>query len=312
METEYATKLLGDVEVRSALGHDGKFFFIQANDPWYLEPEIHAAVLDRTIYRGQRMLYPTIAGGFGLFPPKVVVWSLLLVNVLGLGVGSYITARLAQDLEIGPCWGLAFALNVGLLAELDIDGAGIIALILGVLGIRLALRNEFNQSALALAGSVLAREIMAVMALGLVCGLWYKSRTLRPGLLVWPVIGAGVWHLFLRWRLGEVVGTGDNREIASFPFAGIAQAFPLWSTDLRSLLMGLAMIAVLIAFTARALHDRGLLAWSGLPFVGVATLLSVHVWLNPLDIFRGVAPVFTAYGLLIAKTLRQRTAIAVR
>src|SRR5918996_1092055 len=77
-QTNYARSLLGEITTRRDLGHDGKFFFAQANDPWYLSPEQHAVVLDRPIYRAQRMLFPMVAGGFGLFPPGAVVWAMLL------------------------------------------------------------------------------------------------------------------------------------------------------------------------------------------------------------------------------------------
>ena len=96
IQTAYAQRLLGDVETRPNLGHDGKYFFAQANDPWFLQPEQHAAVLDRPVYRGQRMLFPMIAGGFGLFPPGVVIWSMLVTNLLALGIGTMLAARLAS------------------------------------------------------------------------------------------------------------------------------------------------------------------------------------------------------------------------
>ncbi|HJQ95419.1 MAG TPA: hypothetical protein VJ935_06905 [Acidimicrobiia bacterium] len=312
VQTQYAERLLGHVETRASLGHDGKFFFVQANDPWYQQPEIHAAVLDRTIYRGQRMLYPTIAGGFGLFPPGMVVWTLILVNVLGLGFGSYITARVAQDLGANHWWGLTFALNIGLLGELDIDGAGIVALGLGMLGIWFVTHRSDVAAWLSLSGAALAREIMIIMAIGLVMGVWFKHRVFRPSFVVVPLAAIGIWNVFLRWRLGNVVGTGDTREIAVFPFAGIVQAIAFWATDALDLLMGVAMLALLLAFAVRALRDRGLVAWSAIPFLGLASLLSVHVWLNPIDIFRGVAPVLTAYGLLLAKSTRQAQAAHLR
>ena len=127
VETEYATRLLGDVTTRQGLGHDGRFFFAQANDPWYIEPEVHAAVLDEPRYRAQRMLFPSVAGGFGFFPPGVVAWSMLVTNLLALGLGAYLAALLALRWG-GAAWlGLAVPMNIGLIFELDIGGAGILA-----------------------------------------------------------------------------------------------------------------------------------------------------------------------------------------
>ena len=95
VQTNYARRLLGDVRTRRDLGHDGRFFFAQANDPWLLRSDMNAAVLDRPVYRSQRMLFPLIAGGLGSFPPGVVVWSMLITNLLAMGIGALVAAELA-------------------------------------------------------------------------------------------------------------------------------------------------------------------------------------------------------------------------
>jgi hypothetical protein len=126
-QTEYARRLLGDVATRPNLGHDGRFFFVQSNDPLYLNPERHAAFLDRPLYRAQRMLFPLIAGGFGFFPPGVVVWSMLVTNLLAMCVGALLAARLAIRWGASPWLGLAVPLNIGLILDLQIGAGGIVA-----------------------------------------------------------------------------------------------------------------------------------------------------------------------------------------
>ena len=86
--------------MRGDLGHDGRFFFVQGNDPWVLEPEVNAVVLDRPLYRSQRMFYPLLAGGFGLFSPEGVVWGLLVVNVIAMGLGTWAVAVLAVEMGL--------------------------------------------------------------------------------------------------------------------------------------------------------------------------------------------------------------------
>ena len=120
--TGYAQRLLGDVTLRRDLGHDGRFFFAQANDPWFLETEMHAVVLDRPVYRAERMLFPMVAGGFGLFPPSVVVWAMLVTNLLAITIGAILAARLAAGWGTAPWLGLWVPLNIGVLFELDMGG----------------------------------------------------------------------------------------------------------------------------------------------------------------------------------------------
>ena len=73
----YAEDRLGDVYLREDLGHDGRFFFVQSNDPWMLDPVENISVVDRPLYRAQRMLYPRLAGGAGLFNPESITWMML-------------------------------------------------------------------------------------------------------------------------------------------------------------------------------------------------------------------------------------------
>ena len=126
--TSYAEDLLGrEVLTREFQGHDGKFFFVQSNDPWIIDPDENAQVLDRPLYRSQRMLYPVLAGGGGLFGPEAVVWAMLVVNLIAMGVGTWVTSQIAIEMGGSPWWGLAFALNLGFISEINIGGAGVVA-----------------------------------------------------------------------------------------------------------------------------------------------------------------------------------------
>ena len=88
---------------------------------------MNAVVLDRPLYRSQRMFYPLQAGGLGLFSAEGVVWGLLVVNVIAMGLGTWAVAVLAVEMGLSSWWGLAFLLNIGLVSELNIGGAGIVA-----------------------------------------------------------------------------------------------------------------------------------------------------------------------------------------
>ena len=59
----------GPVVLIDGTGHDGQYFFLQANDPWLLNPTEGLEFLDFPTYRAQRMLYPVVAGLGGLLGP---------------------------------------------------------------------------------------------------------------------------------------------------------------------------------------------------------------------------------------------------
>ena len=44
-----------------------------------------------------------------------------------MGVGTWVVAMLAMRMGGSPWWGLAFALNLGFISEMNIDGAGVVA-----------------------------------------------------------------------------------------------------------------------------------------------------------------------------------------
>jgi hypothetical protein len=307
IQTEYAEEVLGrPVAMRPSFGHDGKFFFAQANDPWYLNPRMHAAVLDLPVYRAQRMLYPTLAGGFGLFSPSVVVWSLVLVNVLTAGVGSALTAVLATALGQSRWVGVAFALNPGVIADLDINGGGVLALALAVGGALLLMRDRVNLASLALAGSILARETMLLFVAGAVVGFWLSRRRWILTPLLVSAAAALVWRVYISNRLAdlglETLGGLPSNPVGNFtwqPLGGMLAAIPYWAANPAKFAFTAGLVLIMLLFVRRALVDRSIVAWAALPFVVLALFLAVFVWREPYDLARAVAPVFTAYPLLL-------------
>ena len=294
VQSTYARALIGDVTVRDDFGHDGQVFFIHANDPWFLHPLSHAIHMDRPIYRGQRMGYPTIASGLGLFPPEVVIWTLPLVNVLALGAGSMASSRLAQVLG-GSTWlGLAFCLNLGVLSEVDISGGGAVALAFGVWGVLAAEQGRMWPAAGALTGAALSRETMLASVVVLAWILWRRRIHLSWIVLALPISAVLLWGIYVRLRLSGLPSTGI-REFAAFPLAGPLEAFPFWRNEPLNMLMIAAFLAVCLAFTIRAVRSQQLLAWWALPTLLIAAVLSVSVWRYPYDIARVLAPVFLAY-----------------
>lgn len=298
-QTEYAESLLGDVETRPNRGHDGKYFFVQANDPWYLEPRDNAQFLDRPIYRAQRMLYPTIAGGFGFLGPGLVVWSMVITNVIGLGVGTFLAARIAALAGASPWLGLAVPLNIGLLFELWIDGSGILAYMFCLGAVyALALGREWAAASL-FAAAALSRETMLVFAVGVFALIWLEHRRLAWKLIIVPSIAVAIWNAYLQLRLMGIPGGRDTWPFFGLPFVGLVEAFRAWAREPSYLVLNLAILVLVVAFVARAIRDRSAIVWGALPFVALATLLSIYVWGEPFDFSRALAPVFTAVPFLL-------------
>jgi hypothetical protein len=296
----YATDLLGDgVNNRLGKGHDGKFFFAQANDPWLNEPDVHAVTMDRPVYRSQRMLYPMLAGGFGLFGPWAVVWGLLAVSVLAIAAGTYATALVAQGMGASPWWGLAFGLNIGVVSELLVGGGGHLGFGLVMFGIAALQRGRFGWAAAALTGAALTREVMLVAVAGIALWVWkhHGFRVALP-LALLPGVAVVAWALYVRAKIGWMTGLSEVEEIG-WPLAGFIDAVELWPLRPVNFAIGVAMMALLVMFTLRFLRRPDtLVGAAAIGFVPLALLLTLQVWFNYFDITRAVSPVITAYVLL--------------
>lgn len=296
----YAERGLGrPVATRPHMGHDGKYFFVQAHDPLLLDPEENILVIDRPIYRSQRMLYPLVAGGIGLFNSEAITWTLLLVNVLAMGAGTYATAVVAKRMGGSPWWGLAFALNVGLVSEISISGAGVMAaaLAFGAVAAYLGGREGWGVSLIALSG--LSREVMVVVGLGVALWMWKANRRkLAVVSATVPIAVVAAWAVYLRLRLGPADPGGVDFAF-ELPFMGIAKSVEAWLSSPLDLAGGVVAFLVLIAYTYRTLKSGALVGWAFVGFVPLSIILSDLVWLHYFDITRAVAPLLTAYVLLL-------------
>jgi hypothetical protein len=299
VQTAYGRSLLGEVAVRAGAGHDGKYFFIQANDPWFLDPEGNAAFLDLPFYRGQRMLYPAIASGFGTLSPAAIPWSFLVVNLIALAVGTAIAARLAWTSSSTTWLGLSVALNIGLIYELLIDGSGVLAYACCLGGVYALTRDRVWLAAALFAGAALSREVMFVFALGIFALAWSDRRRLPWPIVFVPLSAIAIWAAYLAWRLSGVAGTGTELTFLSPPFVGFVRAFGPWLRSPDQFLINGLIIVVVVAFVPLAFRSRLPLAWGALPFVALMPFLSIDVFLETPDISRAIAPIFTACAFLV-------------
>ena len=210
VQTPYGQRLLGTVATRPGGGHDGQSFFIQANDPWYLEPKENAALLDRPLYRAQRMLYPMVAGGLGLFPPNLIVWAMLITNVLALGIGASLAASLAVRMG-GPAWlGLWVPLNVGLLFELDIGGSGILAYVCCLGALSALSADRVWLAGVLFAAAALSREAMLAFAVGVFLLDRIERRQPRWPIVMVPAVALTTWDAYIWIRLRGISGAGGG------------------------------------------------------------------------------------------------------
>ena len=301
----YARELLDrDVPLLGGLGHDGRFFFIQAMDPLFLNPDEHAHLLDRPTYRAQRMLYPSLAGSVRPFlGPEGVAWAMVVLNVVAFGVGTSATAFIAQRYGASPWWGLAFALNPGVRFELDIDGGGAVAFAAIMVAVALVHRRSTWPVAAALTVAVLAREVMLVCAFGLAFAKGIGSLRRRTALVLSPIAAAGSWWVYVRERLGDLPGGPGIQELG-LPFKGFLGALDVWAGDPdMDLLIGPFFLILALLMIVRSLRRWTVLELPAAGFAALALVLTQPVWLNYFDISRALIPLPTFFALSLAVSI---------
>jgi hypothetical protein len=306
-QLRYGNEMLGDVVPAGGYGHDGKYYFMQAMDPFYTQPDDHAFLLDRPSYRAQRMVYPTVAGGFGLLPPEATAWSLWGVNMIALAIGGWLTARLAVELGLSPWFGLAFVFNPGILVSSLIDTAEVFAMVFFIASALALMRRRYLIGAVFLSLAALSRETMILAAIGAIVYIWRTERKV-PWVLGLPFVTSAAWWLYLRAQIGYLDDGVQDVAAVGVPFKGFYDAVQIWlSRPDRAvdMMFGVILLVVSLLIVKHAWQRPSLLGYMTAGFALVAVSMVGDVWKFYFDASRALAPVITVYVLMVPAALKQ-------
>ena len=305
-ELAYGREVLGDVIPSGGFGHDGKFYFMQAMDPFFRPPKTtphtsidHIPRPTHGLSDTGRRFWPAAGSSDRL--------DLLLLNIVALGIGTWLTALLARELGLSPWFGLAFLLNPGILVSSVIDTAEVLAMLFVVAAALLLIRQRLALSVVFLTLAALTRETMLLATVGAIAYVWHEKRSV-PKVFAVPFVATGVWWLYVRLKLGHLDESVQDTKALGLPFKGFYEAFQLWISDPGSevdLIMGIVLLVVSILVAIRAVTDRSLLGLMGAGFVLLALLMVEGVWRFYFDASRALVPVITIYILTVTAS-RQR------
>jgi hypothetical protein len=252
-------------------GFDGQFSYFIAVDP------VNARYyLDTPAYRYTRILYPMLAGILGLQKPDLVPYTLVLVNLLMIGVGTLAVAAWLKRQGASPYLGAVLGFYPGVYIALQNDTTEITAYSLIAAGIYFfdfGGRRRLWLSGVSFALALLSRETTALFAVVYAFGLLLAGEgpaILRAaqnwqGTVAWSAIVVGpflAWKGFLFWWLGSL-GL-DSRLILPIPFGGLAAWWPWVSgqvEELRTIAVPGTICAVAAAW-ALARGVRSLPVWA--------------------------------------------------
>jgi hypothetical protein len=250
--------------------YDGVYFYAIGVDP-LATGEAHE-LLDLGAHRYTHPLYGWLAWALSFGQTRLVPSALLAINVIAMGVAAAGCTRLARSFGMSPWWGLAVALNPGLIASVSFDTAEPLGAAILLLAMSAWFRGRTLVGGLGLFLVCMTRQPFVVIPIGLAIWEIVKNRRVLPsskllsrlGILATGPVAMALWHVYLFGQFGEwPFETGDL--VLAFPFEGWAGALRM-SAELGGLQfaqIGLASLPLLVVSltlaliaTSRAIYFR--------------------------------------------------------
>lgn len=283
-------------------GYDGQFAYYIAVSP---NPRDVAAHLDVPAYRYQRILYPLTARALGFGMPEFIPWTLILLNLAALGLGTWAVASWLTMTGSAAYYALPFGLWVGLIGSTGTDLNEPLACAL-IAGAWLARTNaRYRLGALLLTLSLFAKETSllfwaAAMIEDVLQKRWRGSAS-------WMGFGAAIfagWQIWLYATFGDF-GIGAGGAMATpfewIPFMGLARVGQVSPGALALFLtiFGPTIVFPVIWGAVNSLRDilrrtRDLEAWALLLNATAIAFLPFSTFREPLGLVR------VSSGLILA------------
>jgi hypothetical protein len=233
-------------------GYDGQFYYYIALEPLkardYVDWSSHGR--DSAAYRYGRILYPLLARALALGHAYWIPLTLLLVNLLGVGLGTLAVASWLRRFGLSPWPAVLYALYPGVALGVLLDLADPLAfsfVAAGVYLLHFGGGRRLIWAGLLFALAALTRE--TTLLAPCVYSLWFLTRGhWRNGFTIGLLAGvpALVWRVWLALWLGSLGLPPQDAPVLPFTgllsqwtAAGVLQAFVV---VLPALLLGLLVI----------------------------------------------------------------------
>ncbi|HSM57304.1 MAG TPA: hypothetical protein VK879_14225 [Candidatus Sulfomarinibacteraceae bacterium] len=188
----------------SFVGYDGTFSYEIAARGFEAAP-----YLDEAAYRFQRIAYPFTARLLALGNASIVPWTLILVNVLAIGIGTLAMEYLLEDLNVSPWYALAYGLYGGQFVALRANLNEPLAQAFVQLAMVAFLRRRPGWMAAAFAAAALAKETTLIFWAAYVLYTLFQKRWRLLRFLALVPVPFVLYQLFLWQWLGRIgLGSG--------------------------------------------------------------------------------------------------------
>jgi hypothetical protein len=212
--------------VAGPTGYDGQFFFYLAQDPLLTgkaarRDEQTSPHIDQVGYRYQRIMLPVLGWLASWGHPRVLEWTLPLINLAAVLGSGLLLARFLASRGRSPWWALVYMLSIPVAIGVVRDLSDPLAVSFLVAGVVWWLEGRTLPAVVALAACPLTREvyIIPVATIALI-ELIRGRRAALPWLV--PVAVFAAWQVYVRLALEASVTKGVDQPSA-VPLVGAAR-----------------------------------------------------------------------------------------
>jgi hypothetical protein len=290
-------KILGrDVPVAAQSGHDGREFWILAQDPLLLRPGKDVSLLDRPAYRAARIAYPAAAAPWGVFGKTALLIGLLMTNLIAVGAGTYFSVLLAEHLRAPPFAALFFAASPVVAVAMLLDLSDALSLAALVASLYLFLRGRFGWATLIGVVAVLAKQPALLAIISVAAFTPSISRRVRLSYVAILTAVLIAWTLYALIRLGT---TGSSVVEFVPPFFGYVRVITEWRKyhSWVDAAVGTALLPAAGVVIVRWWQRRSTMLAAALPFALIVPFLSYSVLYAAINSMRAFGPAITFFGL---------------
>lgn len=289
---------------KGSVGYDGQFYYYITHDPFILGQSFHH--IDFPAYRYQRIIYPLTAWMLSLGQPQIIPYMMVLVNLLGILVGTYFFLLLLRHFGRSPWYGLFYPAIWGFLLCLLRSLPEPLALSFVVMAIFFFIKGRtiWQVVFLSLAGLTQETTLLVTMAF-IFCAL-VKKDIKGSLILAFPLLVYFGWQLYLysRFHIFSFLGGTQN---FGFPFLGIIQKFlsiihgSLSWEPVAELLFLLVIIILILIAPYQAFKNFNPLTVSFLGYALLVLFLNNLIWVEPWSYARATLGLMVFNLLLFTK-----------
>lgn len=286
------------IHIVSNEGYDGQFYWRLAADPTDLRLEFSNGVrLDQPL-RASRILYPTLSWLLAAGHKEWIKWSLIVVNIVGMGAAAYFASLRAASAGQRAIVGLLAVSASGLVMSVSRDLTEVAMVACLMAGAHLLHQGRHVLAGVSWAGALLAHDQSLYVLIGFAAWLGFSSmrnRSLngRPWITAAiPAVAFAAWQAIARTQLGVFPVLDSRNQSVGIPGVDLGSAILDWVRggflDNKVLLPQLVALVSIVwcAWKRRGLiaaNDQWMLFSCGSALLGSLSL-SKNVWVGPADL----------------------------